>query len=94
MTCKPPPAPGRTPSNGKTTTNARAGIEATISQAITITGCRRTRYRGLAKTHLHHIYCAVALNLRRLDAYWNDTPTDRTRTSHLARLNLSLQPAA
>jgi transposase len=74
--------------------NRRAGVEATISQATRVTGCRRARYRGLAKTHLEHIYCAVALNLRRLDAYWNDTPIERTRTSHLARLDLSLQLAA
>ena len=72
----------------------RAGIEATISQAVTVTACRRARYRGLAKTHLQHVYSAVALNLRRLDAYWNDTPIDRTRVSHLARLDLSLQLAA
>jgi transposase len=71
----------------------RAGIEATISQAITLTGCRRTRYRGLAKTHLEHVYSALALNLHRLDAYWNDTPIDRTRTSHLARLDLSIRLA-
>jgi hypothetical protein len=67
----------------------RAGIEATISQAITVTQTRRARYRGLAKTRLEHIYSAAALNLHRLDAYRNDTPIDRTRTSHLARLNLS-----
>jgi hypothetical protein len=72
----------------------RAGIEATISQAAAVTGCRRARYRGLAKTHLEHTYQAVALNLWRLDAYWNDTPIDRTRTSHLARLDLSLRLAA
>jgi transposase len=72
----------------------RAGIEATISQAVTVTGCRRARYRGLAKTHLEHVYSAVALNLWRLDAYWNDTPIDRTRTSHLARLDQSLRLAA
>ena len=52
----------------------RAGIEGTISQAVAITGCRRARYRGLGKTHLEHVYSAVALNLRRLDAHWNDTP--------------------
>jgi transposase len=69
----------------------RAGCEATISQAVTVTGCRRTRYRGLPKTHLEHIYSAVALNLYRLDAYWNDTPIDRKRTSHLARLDQSLR---
>ncbi|MGB6580734.1 MAG: hypothetical protein WBF34_22755, partial [Streptosporangiaceae bacterium] len=32
---------------------------------------------------------AVALNLCRLDAYWNDTPLNRGRTSHLARLSLA-----
>jgi transposase len=72
----------------------RAGAEATISQAITLTGCRRTRYRGLAKTRLQHIYSALALNLHRLDAYWNDTPINRTHTSHLTRLHLTTQPAA
>lgn len=55
----------------------RSGIETAISQAVAVTGCRRARYRGLRKTHLGHIYSAVALNLRRLDAYWNDTPEPR-----------------
>lgn len=72
----------------------RAGAEATISQAIAVTRSRRARYRSLAKTRLEHAYSAVALNLHRLDAYWNDTPLDRRRTSHLARLGPSLQPAA
>jgi transposase len=72
----------------------RAGIEATISQAVTVTGTRRARYRGLAKTRLEHVYSAAALNLHRLDAYWNDTPIDRTRTSHLARLDQSLRLTA
>ena len=67
----------------------RAGIEATISQAVTVTGCRRARYRGLGKTRLQHVYSAVALNLCRLDAYWNDTPLNRKTTSHLARLSLA-----
>jgi transposase len=74
--------------------NRRAGIEATMSQAAAVTGIRRARYRGLPKTRLEHVYSAVALNLHRLDAYWNDTPIDRTRTSHLARLDLSLRLAA
>jgi len=72
----------------------RAGIEAAISQAVTVTGIRRARYRGLAKTRLEHVYAAVALNLWRLDAYWNDTPIDRTRSSHLARLDQRLRLAA
>jgi transposase len=67
----------------------RAGIEGAVSQAVTVTSCRRTRYRGLSKTHLGHVYSAVALNLCRLDAYWNNTPLNRGRTSHLTRLSLA-----
>jgi transposase len=69
---------------------ARAGIEGTVHQAVTVTGMRRTRYRGLAKTRLQHVYSAVALNLIRLDAYWNGHPLDRTKTSHLSRLDVAL----
>ncbi|WP_234312109.1 transposase [Streptomyces griseus] len=68
----------------------RAGVEGTIHQAVAVTGMRRARYRGLQKTHLEHAYSAVALNLIRLDAWWNGHPLDRTRSSHLARLDLSL----
>jgi hypothetical protein len=32
----------------------------------------------------------TALNLIRLDAYWNGHVLDRTRASHLTRLGLSL----
>ncbi len=64
----------------------RAGVEGTIRQAVAVTGMRRARYRGLPKTRLEHVYSAVALNLIRLDAYWNGHPLDRTRTSHLSRL--------
>jgi hypothetical protein len=53
-------------------------------------GARRARYRGLAKTRLDHAYMACALNLLRLEAYWNGIPLDRRRTSHLARLELHL----
>lgn len=68
----------------------RAGIEGTIRQAVAVTGSRRARYRGLTKTHLEHVYSAVALNLIRLDAWWNDRPLEHSRTSHLTRLNLTL----
>ena len=51
---------------------------------------RQARYRGLKKVHLEHVLSAVALNLIRLDAWWNGHPLDRTRTSHLARLELAL----
>lgn len=68
----------------------RAGIEGTIRQALAVTGLRQARYHGLAKTHLEHIYSAVALNLIRLDAWCNGHPLDHTRTTHLARLELRL----
>jgi transposase len=67
----------------------RAGVEGTIHQAVSH-GARRARYRGLPKTRLEHAYMACALNLIRLEAYWTGTPLDRQRTSHLARLELSL----
>jgi transposase len=67
----------------------RAGVEGTMHQA-TSHGARRARYRGLEKTRLDHAFMAAALNLLRLNAYWNGHPLDRQRTSHLARLELSL----
>jgi len=72
----------------------RAGAESTMRQAVAVTGTRRARYRGLAKTHLEHVYSAVALNVIRLDAYWAGRPLDRHRTSHLARLEQRLHAAA
>jgi transposase len=68
----------------------RAGVEGTIRQATHVTGIRRARYRGLAKTHLDHTTSAAALNLIRLNAWWNGLPLDRGSHSHLARLQLSL----
>ncbi|HEY5939449.1 MAG TPA: IS1182 family transposase, partial [Gemmatimonadales bacterium] len=67
----------------------RAGVEGTMRQAVAVTGVRRARYRGLAKIHLEHVFSAVALNLIRMDAWWNGHPLDRTRTGHLARLELA-----
>jgi len=67
----------------------RAGVEGTMHQA-TAHGARRTRYRGMPRTRLDHVTMACALNLLRLEAYWTGTPLDRQRTSHLARLELSL----
>ncbi|OEJ22728.1 hypothetical protein AR457_36210 [Streptomyces agglomeratus] len=67
----------------------RAGIEGTIHQAVAVTGIRRARYLGLQKTHLEHVFSAVALNLIRLDAWWNGTaPASATwpaSTSHSPR---------
>jgi hypothetical protein len=60
----------------------RAGIEGTLSQGIRRCGLRRTRYRGLANTHLQHVLTATALNLIRL-ANWlaGDTPETTRRSA-------------
>ncbi|MET7539619.1 transposase [Streptomyces sp. NPDC005507] len=51
----------------------RAGIEATLSQNVRICGLRRTRYRGLARTHVQHVLTAMACNLTRVVG-WIATP--------------------
>jgi hypothetical protein len=52
----------------------RAGIEATLSQNVRTCGLRRSRYRGLARTHVQHVLTALACNLTRV-ADWIATPT-------------------
>ncbi|MBE9054219.1 IS1182 family transposase [Nostocales cyanobacterium LEGE 11386] len=64
----------------------RAGIEATLSQGTRRTCLRRSRYRGLAKTHLQHILIATALNFLRLDAWFNEVPIAKTRISRFKQL--------
>jgi transposase len=68
----------------------RSGAESTIAQAVNVTNARRARYRGLAKTRLEHNTIAAALNLIRLDAWWNGEILDPRRTTHLTRLDLTL----
>ena len=70
----------------------RAGVEGTIAQATHVTGIRHARYLGLPKTRLEHNAAAAALNLIRLDAWWTGKPLDRTRTTHLQRLDLPASP--
>jgi transposase len=69
---------------------ARAGIEGTHAQAISRCGLRRSRYIGLAKTHLQHVITAAAVNLVRLAEWFAGTPVAKTRVSRFA----ALQPAA
>ena len=68
----------------------RSGAEGTIHQAVAVTGARHARYRGIAKTHLEHVFSAVAINLIRLDAHWSGRTPDRSRTSQLERLAYTL----
>ena len=64
----------------------RAGVEGTLSQGVRAYGLRRTRYRGLAKTHLQHLATAAALNVDRLVAWLEERPCATTRTSRFAAL--------
>jgi Transposase DDE domain len=73
----------------KTRYNIRAGVEGTMRQATHVTGIRTARYLGLDKTRLEHNTAAAALNLIRLDAWWTGKPLDRTRATHLQRLDLT-----
>lgn len=64
----------------------RAGIEGTFAQATRNTGLRRTRYIGQQKTHLQHIFSAVATNIVRLIQWRNGVPFAKSRTSRFAAL--------
>jgi transposase len=65
-----------------------AGIEGTISQAVTAFGLRNNRYRGLARTRWQHVAIATAINLKRLWAWVQGVTHARTRISPFAALNL------
>lgn len=67
----------------------RAGVESTHSQGIRRFGLRQSRYIGLAKSHLQNVFCAIALNFVRLDAWLNDAPIAKTCVSLFKRV---LQP--
>lgn len=67
----------------------RAGIEGTISQGTRAYGLRRSRYIGLARTHLQHILTAGAINLIRFARWKAEVPHAKTRTSRFAVLKAS-----
>jgi len=47
---------------------------------------RRSRYIGLAKTHLQHILAAAAINLLRVGNWLEEIPLAKTRRSSFAAL--------
>jgi transposase len=67
----------------------RQGIEATMSQGVRAFGLRRSRYIGLAKTHLQDIGIATAINLVRLAAWLRGELPAPTRVSAFERLFLA-----
>ncbi|MEE9150032.1 MAG: IS1182 family transposase [Candidatus Tectomicrobia bacterium] len=64
----------------------RAGIEGTVSQGVRGFGLRRTRYRGLEKTHLQNVAISAAINVDRLVAWFDGRPRAQTRLSRFAAL--------
>jgi transposase len=64
----------------------RAGGEGTLSQGVRAYGLRRTRYRGLPKTHVQHVATAAAINIDRIVAWVDQRPRAQTRTSRFAAL--------
>jgi transposase len=64
----------------------RAGVEGTLSQGVRAFGLRRTRYGGLAKTHVQHVAIAAAINIDRIVAWLDERPRAMTRLSRFAAL--------
>jgi transposase len=64
----------------------RAGVEGTLSAGTHVCGLRRTRYVGLAKTHLGHVLTAAALNLGRAGRWLAGLPHAPTRRSPFVAL--------
>jgi transposase len=65
----------------------RAGIEGTISQGVRTFDLRRSRYIGLAKTHLQHILISLAMNLVRIIHWLNEERLlDHARPSAFVRI--------
>ena len=63
----------------------RAGVEGMISQAISY-NLRQCRYIGLAKTHLQHIFIALAINIVRVLAWSAGKPHAKTRFTRFTAL--------
>jgi len=63
----------------------RSGIEGTISLGVRAFDLRRTRFIGLAKTHLQHILIACGMNLMLLARWLNGETPAQPRLSAFAR---------
>jgi Transposase DDE domain len=66
----------------------RAGVESSLSQGTRRFDLRRSRYLGLARTHLQHLLTATAMNLVRVIAWLRGEPLGerRRQPGHLAQL--------
>jgi IS5 family transposase len=76
-----------TTEDGRREYRTRAGIEGTLSQAVRRGSFRRSRYRGLQKTHLQEVATATGINLLRTINFLSGKPLGKTRISRFARLS-------
>jgi len=74
---------------GKERYKRRAGIEGTLSQGVRGFGTRRSRYRGLAKTHLQNVLIGTAINIDRIVNWIDGVLTAKTRTSRFKALEVA-----
>lgn len=63
----------------------RDGIEGTISRAVRSCGIRRSRYRGIRRTHLQHVLTAAAMNFVRVGEWLRGEPRAPARSSPFVR---------
>lgn len=66
----------------------RGGIEGTMSQGVHNSGMRRSRYRGLRKSHLQSLSIAAAVNLQRLNNWFQEVPRSKTHRSRFAKIKV------
>jgi transposase len=66
----------------------RSGVEGVLSQAVRLGDLRRSRYKGMAKTHLQNLIIATAINLIRAVAWLMEVPRALTRQSAFAALGM------
>ena len=66
----------------------RAGVESSLSQGTRRFDLRRSRYLGLARTHLQHLLTATAMNIVRVIAWRRGKPVGgrRRQPGHFAQL--------
>ena len=60
----------------------RAGTETPLSQNVRAHGLRRSRYRGLARTHVQHVLTAMTCNAARVTDWIDSAPRTRRRATH------------
>ena len=65
-------------------------MEGRISQGVRAFELRKSRYTGIAKTHLQHLATAAAINLERVADWFTGVGREKTRVSAFARVMMPL----